>query len=125
MEQELKITDKIAKEKELDTSVNPLLESMQVFFEEVSLLTVFTLRFFKEAFKPSYEFNEIAKQSYLLGYRSFPLVAITGLIMGLVLTIQSRPTLAEFGAESWLPAMVSVSIVREIGPVIIALIFAG
>ena len=45
--------------------------------------------------------------------------------MGLVLTIQSRPTLAEFGAESWLPAMVGVSIVREIGPVITALICAG
>jgi phospholipid/cholesterol/gamma-HCH transport system permease protein len=45
--------------------------------------------------------------------------------MGLVLTIQSRPTLAEFGAESWLPAMISVSIVREIGPVITALICAG
>jgi phospholipid/cholesterol/gamma-HCH transport system permease protein len=45
--------------------------------------------------------------------------------MGLVLTLQSQPTLAEFGAESWLPAMVAVSIVREIGPVITALICAG
>src|ERR1041384_5006681 len=45
--------------------------------------------------------------------------------MGLVLTIQSRPALSEFGAESWLPAMVAVSIIREIGPVITALIFAG
>ena len=45
--------------------------------------------------------------------------------MGLVLTIQARPGLAEFGAESWLPAMVAVSIIREIGPVITALIFAG
>jgi phospholipid/cholesterol/gamma-HCH transport system permease protein len=45
--------------------------------------------------------------------------------MGLVLTIQSRPTLAEFGAESWLPSMVSISIIREIGPVITALICAG
>jgi phospholipid/cholesterol/gamma-HCH transport system permease protein len=45
--------------------------------------------------------------------------------MGLVLTIQSRPTLAKFGADSWLPAMVAVSIIREIGPAITALIFAG
>jgi phospholipid/cholesterol/gamma-HCH transport system permease protein len=56
---------------------------------------------------------------------SLPLVSITGYIMGLVLTVQTRPTLAEFGAESWLPAMISVSIVREIGPVITALICAG
>ncbi|NCS90629.1 MAG: ABC transporter permease, partial [Ignavibacteria bacterium] len=72
------------------------------FFLEVTSLTIFTLRFFKEVFKPPYEFNELMKQSFLIGYRSLPLVAITGFIIGLVLTIQSRPTLAKFGAESWL-----------------------
>lgn len=95
------------------------------FFLEVSSLTIFTLRFFKEVFKPPYEFNELLKQSFLIGYKSLALVGITGFIIGLVLTIQSRPTLAKFGAESWLPAMVAVSIIREIGPVITALIFAG
>jgi len=54
-----------------------------------------------------------------------PLVGITAFIMGLVITIQSRPTLVEFGAEAWLPKMVSVSLVREIAPVISALICAG
>lgn len=95
------------------------------FFEEIARLTLFASRFFKEMVMPPYEFNELLKQSYLIGYKSLALVAITGFIMGLVLTIQSRPTLAEFGAESWLPAMVAVSIIREIGPVITALIFAG
>src|ERR1700683_548422 len=73
------------------------------FFEQVTQLTRFTFRFFREVFKPPYEFGELIKQCYLIGYKSFPLVAITGFIMGLVLTIQSRPTLAQFGAESWLP----------------------
>lgn len=95
------------------------------FFLEVSSLSTFTLRFFKELVKPPYEFNEFLKQSFLIGYKTLPLVAITGFIIGLVLTIQSRPTLAKFGAESWLPAMVAVSLIREIGPVITALIFAG
>jgi phospholipid/cholesterol/gamma-HCH transport system permease protein len=45
--------------------------------------------------------------------------------MGIVLTIQSRPALAEFGAETWLPGMVAISIIREIGPMITALICAG
>jgi phospholipid/cholesterol/gamma-HCH transport system permease protein len=45
--------------------------------------------------------------------------------MGLVLTLQSRPTLVEFGAESWLPGMVALSLIREIAPVITALICAG
>ncbi len=95
------------------------------FFLEVYSLTIFTLHFFREVFKPPYEFNELMKQTFLIGYKSFPLVIITGFIIGLVLTIQSRPTLANFGAESWLPAMVAVSIIREIGPVITSLIFAG
>lgn len=95
------------------------------FFIEVYSMTAFTFRFFKEVLKPPYEINEILKQSFLIGYKSLPLIAITGFIIGLVLTIQSRPTLAKFGAESWLPAMVAVSIIREIGPVITALIFAG
>ena len=95
------------------------------FFLEVSSLATFTLRFFKEVFKPPYEFNELISQSFLIGYKSVSLVGITAFIMGLVLTIQSRPTLAKFGAESWLPAMVAVSIIREIGPAITALIFAG
>ncbi len=106
-------------------SGNSYVKSLKDFFEEVARVAIFSLRFFKEALKTPYEFNEIAKQSYLIGYKSFPLIAITGFIIGLVFTIQSRPTLAEFGAESWLPAMVSVSIVRELGPMITALIFAG
>lgn len=45
--------------------------------------------------------------------------------MGLVLTMQLRPSLVEYGVESQLPQMVGIAIVREIGPVITALIFAG
>ena len=87
--------------------------------------TMFTFRFFKEVIRPPYELKEFLKQCYFVGYKSLPLVCITGFIMGLVLTLQSRPTLAEFGAESWLPGMVALSLVREIAPVITALICAG
>lgn len=106
-------------------SENLYTQLLKTFFEETAQLTLFTLRFFRQLFTPPYEINEILKQSYLIGYRALPLVAVTGFIMGLVMTIQSRPTLAEFGAESWLPAMVAISIIREIGPVVTALIFAG
>jgi phospholipid/cholesterol/gamma-HCH transport system permease protein len=95
------------------------------FFEDTALLVLFTFRFFRKVIQPPYEVSEFLKQSYLIGNKSLLLVGITGFIMGLVLTIQSRPTLVQFGAESWLPAMVAVSIVREIGPIITALICAG
>jgi phospholipid/cholesterol/gamma-HCH transport system permease protein len=115
-----------AAETDLTKHLQPKTDSILArFFLKVSSLTIFALRFFKEAVRAPYELKELVKQSFLIGYKSLPLVAITGFIIGLVLTIQSRPTLAKFGAESWLPAMVAVSIVREIGPVITALIFAG
>lgn len=99
--------------------------SWKSFFIEAGEIFRFTGRFFKEAFRPRYEFAEFLKQCFYVGYKSLPLVAITAFIMGLVLSIQSRPTLAEFGAEAWLPKMVSISLIREIAPVITALICAG
>lgn len=95
------------------------------FFREVGEITRFTGRFFREVTKPKQEWEEFVNQSYHIGYKTFTLVGITAFIMGLVLTIQSRPTLVEFGADALLPSMVSVSLVREIAPVITALICAG
>ncbi|MGE5315529.1 MAG: MlaE family ABC transporter permease [Acidobacteriota bacterium] len=98
---------------------------MEKFFDDAAGLALFTGRFFAHVLTPPYEVGEFLKQSYLIGNKSLSLVGITGFIMGLVLTLQSRPTLRQFGAESWLPAMVAVSVVREIGPVLTALICAG
>ncbi len=92
---------------------------------EAGSIAGFTARFFRELFKKRQEWKELLRQCYFVGYNSLGLVGITAFIMGLVLTIQSRPTLVEFGAEAWLPKMVSVSLIREIAPVITALICAG
>ena len=95
------------------------------YLNEVGEIVAFTGRFFREGFKPRYEIKELLRQCYIVGYQSLPLVGVTAFIMGLVLTVQSRPTLEKFGAEAYLPAMVAISVVREIGPVITALICAG
>ncbi|HLV38516.1 ABC transporter permease [Xanthomarina sp.] len=95
------------------------------FFIEVGELSYFAGRFFKELFSRPFEFKELLRQCYSIGNRSILLVGVTGFIIGLVLTLQTRPTLQQFGAESWMPSMVGISIIREIGPVIIALTFAG
>ena len=102
-----------------------ILDPIKAFFLEVGELSYFTRNFFKEVFKPPYEFKEFLRQCYYIGNRSLLLVGVTGFIIGLVFTLQSRPTLEEFGAASWIPSMVSVSIIREIGPIITALICAG
>ncbi len=86
---------------------------------------LFILSVIRETFSRDFEFKEFLLQCYKIGYKSLPLISITGTIMGLVLTIQSRPVLIDFGAESMLPGMVAVSLIREMGPVITALICAG
>lgn len=98
---------------------------LKSFFREIGEMSYFTSRYFKEAFKPPYEFSELMHQCYSMGNKSLLLVGITGFIIGLVLTLQTRPTLMEFGAVSWMPSMVGISIVREIGPMITALVCAG
>ncbi|NER16852.1 MlaE family ABC transporter permease [Spongiivirga citrea] len=88
-------------------------------------MAYFAMRFFREVVSAPFEWKELIRQCYRVGNRSIILVGVTGFILGLVFTLQSRPTLLEFGAVSWMPSMVSLSIVREIGPVIFALICAG
>jgi len=105
--------------------LNHISDRIKVFFIEIGELSYFTGKFFNELFTRPFEYKELLKQCYIVGNQSILLVSITGFIIGLVFTLQSRPTLMEFGAESWMPSMVSISIVREIGPVIIALICAG
>ncbi|NNK87667.1 MAG: ABC transporter permease [Flavobacteriaceae bacterium] len=95
------------------------------FLLEIGELSIFAGRFFKEVFKRPFEYNEFLRQCYNMGNKSFVLVGLTGFIIGLVLTLQTRPTLSEFGAVSWMPAMVGIAIVREIGPMITALVCAG
>jgi phospholipid/cholesterol/gamma-HCH transport system permease protein len=81
--------------------------------------------FFRNIFRSGFEWNEFLRQAYIIGYKSISLVAITGFILGFVLTLQSEPTMKAFGAVSFVPSMVAISVIREIGPVIIALICAG
>lgn len=98
---------------------------IQAFFEETGKIAAFTARYFSVGFSPPYEMKELVTQCYTIGYRSFGLIALTSFIIGLVLTLQLRPELVDFGVESQLPVMVGIAIIREIGPVIAALIFAG
>jgi len=95
------------------------------FLTEFADVILFIHRTFKEAFSRNFEFKEFLYQCYLIGNKTLPIISVTGIIMGLVLTIQSRPSLAKFGADAMLPGMVAVSLIREMGPVITALICAG
>lgn len=98
---------------------------LESFLGDVGNATKFTFKVFKNIFGKDFEFNQFLKQCFAIGNQSLALISITGIIIGLVLTIQSRPVLVSFGAVSMLPGMVAISIIREMGPVITALICAG
>jgi phospholipid/cholesterol/gamma-HCH transport system permease protein len=72
-----------------------------------------------------FDWSEFIRQCYNIGYKSLGIVLVTGFVLGFVLTLQSIPTLKQFGAQSYVPGMVAVSVIREIGPVITALICTG
>src|ERR1700733_2492072 len=98
---------------------------MRSFFLRIYDIYQFTLRIFKEAFIPPYEYKEILNQFFEVGIRSLSIISLTGFITGLVFTKQSRSSLAEFGATSWLPSLMAIAIVRALAPLVTALIVAG
>lgn len=92
---------------------------------EFGKYAVFTGHFFKTVFKPPFEFRQIIRHIDDFGAMSLPLISLVNFIMGLILAMQSRPTMEKFGASAFIPAMVTTSITRELGPVITALLVAG
>ncbi|SHO63226.1 MlaE family ABC transporter permease [Algoriphagus zhangzhouensis] len=104
----------------------PLLsKKIDKFFTGLADAWNFVRRFWKEVFLPPYEFKEVVHQCYRIGVESLPLISLTGFIVGIVFTNQSRPSLSEFGATSWLPSLISIAVVRAMGPLVTALIAAG
>ena len=104
---------------------NSIVNQISQFFIGVYNVYKFIILFFKEVFLPPYEFKEIIRQCYEVGYRSLALVSVTGFITGIVFTKQSRPSLAQFGATSWLPGLISIAMIRALAPLVTALITAG
>jgi phospholipid/cholesterol/gamma-HCH transport system permease protein len=95
------------------------------WLESIGEQGVFFTRFFRNIFTGGFEWQEFVRQCYEIGYKSFMLVGLTSFIMGLVLILQLRPSMVEMGAESMLPKTLAVSFIREMGPVITAIICAG
>jgi phospholipid/cholesterol/gamma-HCH transport system permease protein len=85
----------------------------------------FVLQFFKQAFIPPFHIKEVINQCYEIGLRAMPLITLTGFIIGIVFTKQSRPALESFGATSWLPSLMGIAILKALGPLVTALICAG
>lgn len=85
----------------------------------------FMLLYFKELFTGKMIWSELIRQIYQVGLNSLALISLTGFVTGMVFTQQSRPSLLEFGATSWIPSLVAISIIRALAPLVTSLIAAG
>jgi phospholipid/cholesterol/gamma-HCH transport system permease protein len=95
------------------------------FLSDVCSAWKFVVLFFREVVKKPIRLREVANQCFEVGIKSLALISVTGFIIGIVFTKQSRPSLEEFGATSWLPSLIGIAIVKALGPLVTALICAG
>ena len=70
-------------------------------------------------------FSRLVKQLYFVGVLSLIIIILSGLFIGMVLGLQGHTILVKFGAEYALGELIALSLVRELGPVVSALLFAG
>lgn len=87
--------------------------------------TNLTLQIFRELIRPPFYFRLVVQQVYSIGIQSFLLVAVTGLATGSVMALQFGYGLAKFGGKLYVPKIVALAILREMGPVFTSLLVAG
>ena len=102
-----------------------LLKLLRNTFEWFGELGLFVLRIVRAAITPPYEGRELLRQMDEIGAKSLPLVALAGAAIGVVLSLQTRDSLVRFGAKSFLPIVIVMSIIKESGPIITALVMSG
>lgn len=98
---------------------------IQTFLEWFGELGVFTARLVRSAFTRPFHVGELFQQMHEVGTRSLPLVVLASAATGVVLSLQMRESLARFGAKSLLPVVIVLTIVKESGPIITALVVCG
>ncbi|MDX9714628.1 MAG: ABC transporter permease [Dissulfurispiraceae bacterium] len=95
------------------------------FVEEAGRICILFLNAVRQMFRRPFEADIIIKQMVEIGVKSLPVVIITALFTGMVLAVQSYTGFKRFGAQSVVGFVVSLSMVRELGPVLTGLIVAG
>jgi phospholipid/cholesterol/gamma-HCH transport system permease protein len=86
---------------------------------------IFILKVLSLTFKPPFEIKLILKQLYVIGTQSISVVALVGGFTGAVLAVQGEYTLAQFGATAFTGSAIALSLIRELGPVLTALMVNG
>lgn len=88
-------------------------------------VALFGARALYQAVLPPYEFKETWRHVYEIGWRSLPLIALSGFAIGVVLSMHTRASLERFGAEAMIPAGLAIALIRETGPLTAGLLVSG
>ena len=95
------------------------------FLESTGRLARFTLKTVSHCFRPPFYFRALAGQMIEIGFYSLPVVALTTMFSGMVIALQSYSGLSTLSSEGVVASVVELTITRELGPVMAALMVAG
>lgn len=104
---------------------NPAIHGVSRLFGLAGEVGLFGARAVRESFRRPFEFKQIIRQIFEIGWRSGPLVIVSGFAFGTVIAMQTRASMESFGATSMIPQAVSMGIFRDVGPLITALLVSG
>ena len=104
------------------TAIEKTAKNMVLTVQDYSL---FALRAFTNLYRPPIYWSEFLIQSDIIGFGSLSIVILTGLSTGGVLALQSSATLAQFGATAVTGEFVSVTMIRELGPILTGVMVSG
>src|SRR5210317_2170823 len=95
------------------------------FLETSGRMGMFLIRALTSMFQMPFKVNPVVRQIHFIGARSAFVILFTGLFTGMVLGLQGYYTLRKFGSEGFLGSAVALSLIRELGPVLTALMVIG
>ena len=102
-----------------------ILKKLSVFLIHLYRYAEFVGTTLKATFSKPFYLKEVIEQLYQVGYRSLSIVTLTGIFTGMVMAFQTGMEMSRFGAKAYIGSVVSLSLVRELGPVLTALVIAG
>ena len=96
-----------------------------IYLKRMGVMGLFLLKAFFFSFVPPIKFSRILKQINFIGFQSMFVIILTGAFAGMVLGFQGFYTLTKFGSDAFLGPMVGLALIKELGPVLSALMITG
>jgi len=105
--------------------IKALGEAFLSFLQLLGSMAIFLGLAAISAFIPPFKLDRVVRRAHFIGVRSLSVIVLTGLFTGMVLGLQGYYTLRKFGSEAFLGPAVALSLIRELGPVLAALMVTG